>query len=391
MSLIPAENVWMIWAVVVFMAAFSIMAEQKWKWASAITGVTIAIFGSMLLVNLKVVPAKSEVYGIIQNYFLPLSIPLLLFKCDLKKIIRESGRTFLYVNISILGAMLAGLICGIVLKDTQFIKGIMAMQVGAYVGGTVNMIAMGNVFQMDPSYINAAAVVANALVAVYFIFLNFMLRTKFLRSFIHPHIDEYEAGADTSRTLQEQYWKPKPISLLSFAKAIATAVVITAVSATLAKFVNGTNLIPDLKMILGNIYLLMSVITIALVTFIPKYFEELFGAEELGNFLIMLFFVSLGLAADIALFIQVGPVMIITALIMIAANLLLPLILAKIFKWNVEEVLMGSVSTVGGPTTGAAFAIAHGWTALIVPGILVGLWGYAIGNFAGVLVAGLIP
>lgn len=392
MSLIPQDNIWLVWVVVVGVAAFSIFAEQKWKWAASITGVTIAIFGSMLLVNLKIVPASSPVYGVISGYLLPLSIPLLLFKCDLKKIIRDSGKAFLTVNVAILGSMLSALICGIVLKNVEHIQGIMAMQVGAYVGGTVNMIAMGNVYKMDPSYINAAAVVANAFVAVLFVIFNVLVNSKFLRrGWAHPHITAYESGAEEGKTLQEQYWKPKPISYLNIAMSLATAMAITGISAWIASLVNASGLHDNLKMILGNVYLIMSFATIALVTIFPKFFEKLNGAEELGNFLIMLFFVSLGLAADIGLFLKVGPVMIVTAIIMIICNFLLPLIIGKFAKWNLEEIMLASTSTIGGPTTGAAFAISHGWSSMIVPAILIGLWGYAVGNIAGVFVASLIP
>ena len=392
MSLIPQDNIWLVWVVVVTIAAFSIYAEQKWKWAASVTAVTIAIFGSMLLVNIRLVPAKSDVYGVITGYLLPLSIPLLLFKCDLKRIIKESGKMFLFVNLAILGSMISALICGLVLRDTELIKGIMAMQVGAYVGGTVNMIAMGKVFNMDPSYINAAAVVANLFVVIMFLCYNALSNSKTLRkNYPHPHVDGYEANAEAGKTLSEQYWKPKPICLRDIALTLATGVAITGISSFVSQLVNASALIPDVKMVLGNVYLIMSTATIILVTVFPKYFNSLAGAEELGNFLIMLFFVSLGLAADLRVFVSVGPVMIITAIIMILSNFGLPMLVGRLRKWNFEELLTASNATIGGPTTAAAFAISHGWSALIVPAILIGLWGYAIGNFAGVFIAGLIP
>ena len=117
MSLIQADNTWLLWAVVVSMAAFSIFAEQKWKWAGMLSAAIIAIFGSMILVNIHLVPAKADVYSVITGYILPLSIPMLLFKCDLKKIIKESGKMFLIVNVAALGTMIMSLICGLVLKN----------------------------------------------------------------------------------------------------------------------------------------------------------------------------------------------------------------------------------------------------------------------------------
>ncbi|NLE38022.1 MAG: DUF819 family protein, partial [Pirellulaceae bacterium] len=34
----------------------------------------------------------------------------------------------------------------------------------------------------------------------------------------------------------------------------------------------------------------------------------------------------------------------------------------------------------------AAMAVAKGWTRLVLPALLVGIWGYVIGTFLGVLV-----
>ena len=62
---------------------------------------------------------------------------------------------------------------------------------------------------------------------------------------------------------------------------------------------------------------------------------------------------------------------------------------AKIFKWNWEDICNASCATIGGPTTAAAFSINRGWHAMIIPGILVGLWGYSIGNYVGIIAGNL--
>ena len=253
------------------------------------------------------------------------------------------------------------------------------------------MVAMGKVFNMDPSYINAAAVVANLFVAVMLLVYNMLSVSKWARkNYPHPHIDAYEANAETGKSLAEQYWKPRAISLRDIALTMATGVVITGVSQYICQLIAGTTLGPNVKMVVGNVYLVMTTITLILVSIFPKYFNNLGGAEEIGNFMIMLFFVSLGLTADIGLFVAVGPVIIVTAILIILFNLGLVLTAGKLFKWNIEEIISCSNATIGGPTTAAAFAISKGWTNLVAPGILIGLYGYAIGNYAGVLVASLI-
>jgi uncharacterized membrane protein len=174
------------------------------------------------------------------------------------------------------------------------------------------------------------------------------------------------------------------------AVTLATGTAITAVSQLICQVILGTALNDNSKMVLGNVYLVMTTLTLVLVTLFPKYFNTLAGAEEMGSLMIMLFFVALGCTADIGLFIKVGPVIIITAVIILSCNLGLILLVGKLRNWSLEDIICCSNATIGGPTTAAAFAINKGWSTLIVPGLLVGLYGYAIGNYCGVLIASLL-
>ncbi len=44
---------------------------------------------------------------------------------------------------------------------------------------------------------------------------------------------------------------------------------------------------------------------------------------------------------------------------------------------------MASQAAVGGPSTALALAVAREWPGLALPGMAVGLLGYAVGNYAG--------
>jgi uncharacterized membrane protein len=390
------QNTWMVWAAVIGIAAFAIIAEQKWKWAQFLSSVIVAIFGTMILASIGIMPAKSPVYSAVNGYILPLAIPLLLFKCDIRKIIKESGSLFLIVNVAALGTCIGAFVSGCIFSKTPHIDGIVAMQVGAYVGGTVNLVAMGKVpeFHMDDSYIGAASVVVNMFVVLVLLLYSFMTVSKwFRRHYIHPHIDAFESGVrtNTGASPSEQYWKPKPISLRGLAVTLTTALAIAAFSNVFCNYITWDTSVNDtLKMLLGNMFLVIPTITIVLVTTFPKYFNNLAGAEELGTLMIMLFFVALGCAADIGKFVTIGPVFIITSIIILFFNLGLILLVGKLLKWPLEDIITCSNATIGGPPTAAGLAVNKGWSTLVVPGLLIGLYGYAIGNYCGVLIASLL-
>ena len=48
--------------------------------------------------------------------------------------------------------------------------------------------------------------------------------------------------------------------------------------------------------------------------------------------------------------------------------------------------MLASNASVGGPPTAAAMAISKGWSRLVLPGLLAGLYGYAVGTPLGLLV-----
>ena len=387
MTLIGSDQTWLMWMMVAVMAAFSVWGEQKTKWGGKIGAACVAIFSTMILVNIRVLPSSSPVYSAVSDYILPLSIPLLLFQCDLKKIIKESGKMFVVYHVAALGSVIGSLLIGVLFRSTPDIDGIVAMEIGANIGGTVNMVACGNAFNLDQTYISAVAVSANLLVAFLMIGLSAATDSKWVRrNFPHPHVDAFEAQIDTSAgSVAEQYWKPKNVSLLSIALSLATTFVICGVGNLIATWVRSLGLPTILDQLFGSIYLIICTITIILVTLFPKFFQKLGGAEELGTLMIMMYFVSIGGAADLMELLQVGGVILCAMVFVTVGNLGCLFGFGKLFKWNWEELCNASCATIGGPTTAAAFSINKGWNALIVPGILIGLWGYAIGSYVGIL------
>lgn len=65
--------------------------------------------------------------------------------------------------------------------------------------------------------------------------------------------------------------------------SLATTFVITGVSQTICTAVNGTDAPFIVKQLFGSIYLVMTLITVALVTLFPKYFEKLQGLKNWGT------------------------------------------------------------------------------------------------------------
>ena len=71
-------------------------------------------------------------------------------------------------------------------------------------------------------------------------------------------------------------------------------------------------------------------------------------------------------------------------------NLALTLVVGKWLRLNLEEMVVAVNANLGGAPTAAAIAIGAGWRRLILPGLLVGIWGYVVGTPMGILVIELM-
>lgn len=405
-TLISADNSWMLFAILVVIAAVSIRLEQRFLWAAKVSACVLCLVFAMLLANLRIIPTDAPAYDFIWSYLVPLAIPFLLFQADFRKIWRESGRMFGIYLLASLGTAAGGVLAYLLLKNrigAVDAKSALAMFVGTYVGGSVNLVAMADATGAGKNLVSASIVADNLLMVLYFFVLAALPASGWiLKNYRHPIIDRrarIESSADemaevkkhhqTHKSRAAEYWKARPVSLADLATGFAAACMIVAVSKMLAGFFEGaiagdSFAISLLRGLLGNQYLLITTITTALATFFPGFFGNISGAQEIGTFLIHIFFAVIGAPASIALIIRDAPLLLLFAAIIVLMNLVFSLAFGKLFRYSIEEITVASNANIGGPTTAAAFAIAKGWHTLIFPAILVGTLGYVIGNYYGI-------
>ncbi|MEI0529289.1 DUF819 family protein [Brachyspira intermedia] len=394
-SLISADNYWALWAIVVGFATLSIVLEQKHKWASTISGVIIALICAMTLSNLNIIPRSSLVYDIVWDYAVPLAIPLLLIKCDIKKILMESGKILVIFLIGSFATTAGSLIAFFIFKNhINELEGIAAMITGTYIGGTVNFAALSNAFNVSEKMVSSATVADNLLMALYFFILISIPSLKFFRrNYKHPYIDKME-NVKLDNIISE-YWKPKEISLKDIAISISLGFIIVAVSNSLSIYLSA--LIPKTNFILymingllGNKYLIITTISTICAALFPNILSKIGAAQEIGTFLIYLFFFVIGVPASLTEIIKNSPLLLVFCSIVIFINMFISFVFGKIFKFNLEEIILASNANIGGPTTAAAMAISKGWIDLVGPVIFVGTLGYVIGTYFGVFIGNLL-
>ncbi|MFD1386641.1 DUF819 domain-containing protein [Oceanobacillus oncorhynchi subsp. oncorhynchi] len=398
-TLIQADDSITLWGIIIIWASVSIFLEQRYSWASKVTGAIIALVGAMALSNFGIIPTESPVYDAVWSVIVPLAIPLLLFHVNLKKIWKESSRLLLIFLLSSIGTVAGTIIAFFTLRNhIPLLDQLSGIFSATYIGGGVNFAAMAAKFETPGEIISAAVVADNLMMALLFIILMIIPVLHFIRKrYPTPHIDDVEKNqlADDEKTLAESFWKRKEVSLKDMALSIGTAFLLVIVSLKIAEFFAG--IIPSgeeasffnnlLNGIIGDQYLVLTTLTFVALAVFPNYFSGLNGSQEIGTYLIHIFFVVIGIPASITLIVQTAPLLLVFAFIIVAINLMLSLVFGKLFRMSLEEILLASNANIGGPTTAAAFAIAKGWRQLVGPILIVGTLGYIIGNYIGTFLA----
>jgi uncharacterized membrane protein len=387
-SLIQPADAWWLWAAMISGVAVCIYLEQNFKWAAKTSGPVLALLIGMVLSNSRLLPTGAPAYDVVDDYLVPIAIPLLLFRANVVRIVRESGPMFRAFHVAALGTVIGAFAAGFIFRGMfPRVPEVAGIMTASYVGGGVNFVAVSRSYEVSAELTNPLLVADNFIMAGFFAVLFIIAGNRwFLRRYAHPHsVESADAAA-----LAAKHWQRKEIALLDIAQALAIAVVIAAVSIKATGAIKAATPNKFVYSIFGNPFVLITILTVTLTTVCHRWTERIQGSDELGVYLLYIFFFVIGLRADLWLVLLKVPVLFGFCLVMAVANLVFTLIAGRLLKLNLEELLLAVNATLGGPASAGAMAISKGWSGLVLPAILAGLWGYIIGTFVGILVAEIL-
>lgn len=357
-------------ASLVALTALAFWLEGRFGWARRVGATLLVIVGGALVSNLGLVAVTSPVYDLVSGPLTSLAIAWLLLGVDLRHLRAAGPRMLIAFTVAVgatcVGAVVATLLLGGALPGEAWkLAGTLT---GTYSGGGVNFGAVGRAVGLSSDLFAAATAADNVLTALWMIAT--LALPVWLAGFYPPRP---AVPPGEGARAAERFFATVPLRPFDLAALVALGLLLVTAADRLASAVGlpGVLWLTTLALLVGQL---------------PGV-RDLAGGLQLGLVTLHLFFAVLGISSRFSEILRVGPVVFYFTAVVVAVHGLVTFLVARALRLDVETTAVASQAAVGGPSTALALAVSRGWPELALPGAMVGLLGYAVGNYAGLAVA----
>ena len=378
--MIGADNIFGLLAALLAICAVAAGLERT-ALGRRISGAGIILLTALVAAQFEILPKTAPLYGAIWTYMVPLAIALFLLKADLVRVFSEGGRVLVAFLVgmagTIVGAGLAALVVDLGADEAK----IAAVFTATYTGGSLNFVAVAEAVGFDDNSQLSAALAIDSIFGVGFIvLLNVCAGWGLFKRWYGWRLDAVLGEGGIART--ETAPAPSLFGLLS-------ALAISAAAVAASSMISGALGFPEYEL------LVLTLLITAVATAGRRLLAGLHGEDIIAMMFMYLFFAIIGAGADLNEMLRAASGMFVMVGFIFAVHLAFMLVAGRLLKLNYAELVTASLACIAGPPIAAAIAILFKWRNLVAPGILTGILGYVLGNFAGVgifaLLEGQVP
>ena len=372
---------------------FIILAFNKFGWAKKIGTVLLAYGIGIVVALLGILPSGSEpnaeelasLQKMLMNITVPIAIPLMLFNSDLRMWVKSLSKTVVVLVGGLFSVVLA-LVAGYYTFRNAGIpefERVAAMMTGIYTGGTMNFAALGSMLEVDPSLITLTLTFQEIIT---FPFILFVVAGgyKVFRKLLPAKSEETTAtetinvDADSFENYKGMFQKG------TFGKmmlGLLLSVGMVAIGAGLSLLITGK---------LNELVVILTITTLAILASFSSKVRSLPKTFELGMFFILIFSVVVASQFNIHQIDHSSLKILYFILFVMIVAVSLHLIICRLFKVEGDLFTVGNISLLCSPPFVPPVVEAMGNRKVLISGIVIGLAGYAVGNYLGVLIAWIL-
>ena len=364
-----------------------IYLEGKFSILKKIGAVLICYGVGLIVGNMGVLPDGAEKYqNMLTDITIPLSLPLILFSVDVRSWFKMARSAFLALITGLISVLLIVIIGYFIFRnDIENIWQVAGMLVGVYTGGTPNMAAMKTALNVSQELYIMTHTYDLTLGAIYLVFILSIGQKVFLW-FLPPFKPVKNENTTVAEMNMEEEFESydgmlKKRTLFPLIGAFGISVAILGVS-------YGISLLLPKEYQTAVVILLITTFGIAF-SFVPKI-KAIKKTFQLGMYLILIFCLTVASLADISKLSNISFSLFYYVALAVYGSHIIHIALARIFKIDADTVIISTSALICSPPFVPVVAGALKNRQVILTGLVVGIAGYAVGNYLGIIIAYLL-
>jgi uncharacterized membrane protein len=373
--------------IVLFYFLFPVLVlylDKKFHIVNKIGPVVICYVVGLIVGNTGILPEGfDKTQDTVNTIVVPLAIPLLLFSLNVRAWIRMAGKTFLSLLLGLLSVLIMVAVgfyaFGKTIPEAWKVSG---MLIGVYSGGTPNLASIKMALDVDPDTYLLTHIYDLAVGALTLVFLITVAQRLFL-IFMRPYRPEdKEKGGGTERTYFDTYESYAGIFNRRILGPLLLALLLSVVIFGAAGGISF--LLPEpFRMT----FVILTITSLGIAFSFVRRINRIEKTFQAGIYFILVFCLVVASMADFSLFNFESWPLLMWIILAVLGSLFLHGILSWIFGVDVDNFLIISVALSMSPPFVPVVASALRNRDIILPGLIIGIIGYAMGNYLGVLVA----
>ena len=338
---------------------------------------TVGVFGESDSID--------AVGGGVKDALLPAMIMLLLFQCDVRKIIKLGPKLLLTYAATAVSIMLGFVITFAVLKgvlDAEAWKGLAALA-ASWTGGSANMAAVQGILNPPENIFGYVLIVDTIVYSVWLLVMfssvgisdKFNAWTKADTSALSSRAAATGEGSEKSSADEEK------MDLVALFRVLAIGLF----GSALATVIGGK--LPEIGVVVNSTtWTILIVSIVGLIIGSTKY-GKMAGASDVAYIMLYIIIGVIAAGSDFTSLVE-APIYLLAGLMVVTIHFVLMIIYAKLTKTELFSLAVASTANIGG--VASAPVVAGAFNRELVPvGVLFALIGAFAGTFFG-LAAGQV-
>lgn len=362
----------------------------KWKIFNVVPPLVWIYVLNMIFCTLGLYHSKevSAAYKALKNNLLYAMIFVMLLRCDFRKLAKLGGRMvaiFLGCSLTLFVGFIVGypIFKGSLGSDTW---GAVAALYASWVGGSANMAAMQAALPVDAGAYSCALALDTVCYSVWIALLLLMVRyASKWNNAVKADTSKLQAVADAAAA--EVAKEKKQAGGADWIFLIGLSLIVSAISQYVGASLNGALRGVGLAMFDKGSMTTLFVTVLGLVCAMTPL-GKVPAVEELSSVYLYAVVSLLASTASVTDLLA-APMWVVYGFFILAVHVILMFFLSKLFHWDLCMVSTASLANIGGAASAPIVASAYDASYAGI-GVLMGVLGAAVGNFAGMICGAIL-